>query len=260
MTLHFTDLSRILFMDIETAPQFASFDQLDVRLQGLWQKKITQTSWFSRHYDNPSSDNIASSYQEKAGIYAEFSKIICISAGFIEQQGLTINSFRLKSFFDDDESALLRAFIPVLTEHYYNPSRHYLCGHNLKEFDIPFLCRRLIVNHIPLPKMIDVAGQKPWQTKQFIDTLEQWKFGDYKNYTSLDLIAAALDIPSPKTNMDGSQVAEVYYKDESGLEKIMRYCEQDVITVARVFLAMQHKEAISDDMISSTTVTKEAHD
>lgn len=256
MTLHFTDLSRILFIDIETAPQFNSFDQLDTRLKGLWQKKILQTNWFSKYYEHPSEENIAQSYLEKAGIYAEFGKIICISAGFIEQQGLSIHSFRLKSFYDHNESSLLRSFIPVLTEHYYNPKRHYLCGHNLKEFDIPFLCRRLIAHQIPLPKMIDVAGLKPWQTQQFIDTLEQWKFGDYKNYTSLDLVAATLGIPSPKSIMDGSHVAEVYYNDHNGLDKIMKYCEQDVMTVARVFLAMQHKGNISEDMIYSTTVTK----
>lgn len=256
MTLHFTDLSRILFIDIETVPQFASFDHLDKRRQGLWKKKILQTNWFSRHYDLPSEENIAQSYLEKSGIYAEFGKIICISAGFIEQNGLNIHSFRLKSFFDEDEYTLLESFMPVLMQHYYNPTRHFLCGHNLKEFDIPFLCRRLIAHHMSLPKMIDVAGQKPWQTKQFIDTLELWKFGDYKNYTSLDLIAATLDIPSPKSTMDGSQVAEVYYNDDDGLDKIVRYCEQDVVTVARIFLAMQHQGKISEDMICSTTVAK----
>ena len=252
MTLHTPDLSNVLFIDIETVSQYESFDKLTARQQELWRKKITQTQWFKSEYEKSSAEIIAQSYSKRAGIYAEFGKIVCISVGYIEFKGRQIHSFRLKSFFSDDEPNILDEFVSILTEHYCDPKTHYLCGHNIKEFDIPYLCRRLIINKIKLPKIINVAGQKPWQVSQFIDTLEQWKFGDYKNYTSLDLIANSLGIPSPKIDLDGSQVNSVYYQD-GDLRKIVRYCERDVSTVARVFLALKHSIGIDDNQIISTT-------
>lgn len=253
MTLQIQDLSRILFLDIETIPQWNEYEQLTNRQQELWEKKITQTHWFKSEYPDVTTKHLAQSYLKRAGIYAEFGKIVCISAGYFELKDDHIGSFRLKSFYDTDERALLKQFIPILTDHYYQPQKHYLCGHNIKEFDIPFLCRRLIINNIKLPHMINVGGQKPWQTKQFIDTLEQWKFGDYKHYTSLDLIAESLGIPTPKGEMDGSQVHQVYLQPK-GLEKIAHYCENDVSTTAQIFLALQQFAPLEKDKIVSLTL------
>lgn len=252
MTLHTLGLSNVLFIDIETVSQKRSFDQLTDKQQDLWRKKITQTQWFKTQFQLISEETIAASYTKRAAIYAEFGKIICISVGYIELNNKHIHSFRLKSFYDDDEEALLKAFLIILTEHYHDPKKHYLCGHNIKEFDIPYLCRRLIINKIKLPTIIDVAGQKPWQVCQFIDTLEQWKFGDYKHYTSLDLIANSLGIPSPKDDIDGSQVNDVYYKEQD-LRKIVNYCERDVSTVARVYLALKHSSGFEEEQIVTTT-------
>lgn len=253
MTLQTTDLNNVLFIDIETVSQQRSFDALAAKQQDLWRKKITQTQWFKTEYQVATDETITQSYSKRAGIYAEFGKIICISVGYIDIKNQNIDSFRLKSFYNDNESELLKDFLPILTEHYNDPKRHSLCGHNIKEFDVPYLCRRLIINQIKLPKIINVAGQKPWQVSHFIDTLQEWKFGDYKHYTSLDLIANTLGIPSPKINIDGSQVNTVYYEEED-LIKIVKYCERDVSTVARVFLALKYYDGFEDAQIESMTV------
>jgi len=252
MTLHTLDLANVLFLDIETVSQEKSFDKLTEKQQELWRKKISKTQWFSTEYRVESDETIAQSYSKRAGIYAEFGKIVCISVGYLAFEEQNIHSFRLKSFYHHDENSLLKEFLPILQEHYCKPNQHYLCGHNIKEFDIPFLCRRLIINQIKLPDIINVAGLKPWQVNQFIDTLEQWKFGDYKNYTSLDLIAVSLGIPSPKATIDGSQVNHVFY-EENDLRKIVQYCERDVSTVARILLFLKHYEGFAEDKIVSTT-------
>ncbi len=251
MTLHFTDLSRILFIDIETVPECANFEDIDVKKQLLWQKKASNAGWYKKSYPDE-SESIAQSFCEKAGIYAEFSKVVCISLGYFVVKDNEINSLKVKSFYSNIELEVLQAVSDVLNTHYNNPDQDHLCGHNIKEFDVPFLCRRLLINRLPLPKLIDVGGAKPWQTRQFIDTLQLWKFGDYKNYTSLDLIASALDLPSPKTEMDGSDVRDMYYEHKD-LDKIVRYCEQDVCTTARVYLALNGLPDISEEKMISLT-------
>lgn len=254
MTLHYTDLSRILFIDIETVPESANFEDIDDKKQFLWRKKVKSSNWYKNNYEDE-SESIAQSFCDKAGIYAEFSKVICISLGYFVMKGNDIGFLKVKSFYSNKESDVLLSISNVLSEHYNNPDNDHLCGHNIKEFDVPFLCRRLLINRLPLPKLIDVAGAKPWQTAQLIDTLQLWKFGDYKNYTSLDLIASALGLPSPKTEMNGSEVRDEYYENHD-LDKIVRYCEQDVFTTARVFLALNALPDLSDEQLISQTFKK----
>jgi 3'-5' exonuclease len=183
--------------------------------------------------------------KECAGIYAEFGKIVVVSAGFFFKDGEKL-CFRVKSFFDHDEKLLLKQFAQLLNDH-YNSGSHYLCGHNGKEFDFPYLSRRMLVNGIPLPFLLGNQGKKPWET-MFLDTMELWKFGDYKNFTSLALLAALFDITTPKDDIDGSDVARVYYENND-LERIAVYCSKDVVTTARIYMKYLNLGLLSDENI-----------
>jgi predicted PolB exonuclease-like 3'-5' exonuclease len=230
------DLNDILFLDIETVPGVKSFDSLDKKLQDLWEKK---SSYFR------SEEESASDVYERAGIYAEFGKIICISVGVLtgtkEKQGL-----RIKSFADNDEKKLLVDFI-VMLENYKKSRTIYLCAHNGKEFDFPYLARRILVNRLVLPEMLDIAGKKPWEVRH-LDTMELWKFGDYKHYTSLELLSSIFEIPSPKTDIDGSKVANVYW-EEGDLQRIVEYCQNDVITIVQILMRYTNNDLITTDNI-----------
>ncbi|RYD91164.1 MAG: 3'-5' exonuclease, partial [Sphingobacteriales bacterium] len=182
---------------------------------------------------------------ERAGIYAEFGKIICISCGCIHADG-DERKLLLKSYAGDDEAALLREFATSLQQHWARPDR-YLCAHNGKEFDYPYLCRRMIINGIAIPEPLLIAGRKPWEVRH-LDTMELWKFGDFKSYTSLNLLAAALGVPSPKDDIDGSMVGDVYWK-EKDLDRIVRYCQKDVITLANVLLRYHCEEVIPSERV-----------
>ncbi len=215
----------ILFIDIETVPQKEDFKELPEQLQKLWDKK----SSFFRNETQSASD-----VYERAGIYAEFGRIICISAGvFIQKNG--DRYYRVKSFHDEDEKKLLAEFNDMLEKFTSNPAKR-VCAHNGLEFDYPYIARRTLINNLKLPKILDIAGAKPWEIKdRLLDTLQFWKFGDYKNYTSLDLLCAVFNIPTPKDDIDGSMVAHVYYK-EGDLDRIIRYCEKDTLALANLFL------------------------
>jgi len=249
------NLSNILFLDVETVPVAESYDDLPDRLKDLWAKKALRKSYNAPPVDDKEKF-VASSFAEKAGIFAEFGKIVCISAGYLKSIKNKEVEFRLKSFYGDDEKELLESFAGMLSKHFYHTDRHAICGHNLKEFDIPFICRRMIVNRVSLPSLLNIAGKKPWQTPHLLDTLEQWKFGDYKNYTSLDLLTAILDIPSPKDDIDGSQVASTYYI-EKDLKKIVMYCEKDVVSVAQVYLRFKNIELIDPASVISKTFSSD---
>ena len=230
------NLEDILFIDIETVPQFPNYEAMDERWQQLWDKKAKYVS-----REEESSEEI----YNKAGIYAEFGRIICISAAFIkEEDGEAI--LRVKSFYGDNEKEVLAEFCELLTTK-FNKQDQYLCAHNGKEFDYPYLCRRILVNGLELPNILDLSGKKPWEVKHF-DTMQMWKFGDFKSYTSLDLLAASFDIPTPKSDMDGSMVYATYYQ-ENGLERIKNYCQRDVVTLTNIFLRMKNRETILDKNI-----------
>jgi len=211
---------KILFLDIETVPEVGKWGELNSEWQTLWTKKVEK-----QLAENETPEEF---YGKRAGILAEFGKIICISCGIITEE----NKIRIKSFYGDNESLILREFNEMLSAKYFD-SNLILCAHNGKEFDFPFMARRMIINGIELPQVLDLQGKKPWEILH-LDTMELWKFGDYKHYTSLNLLAAVLGIPTPKDDIDGSQVASVYYNDHD-LERIKIYCEKDVLTVAQIF-------------------------
>jgi len=241
------DLYNVLFLDVETTPGKPDFEELNEELQELWSIKCR--SILRKTQDELEYDEIAEAYNTRAGIYSEFGKIICISVGFLTRQpGSTEPLLRLKSYTSHVEAALLDDFSELLTRHFNSPEKFALCGHNIKEFDIPYICRRMLVNQLPLPKMLDIAGKKPWETKHLLDTMEMWKFGDLKNYTSLRLLAAVFDFPSPKDDMDGSQVASVYW-EERDLDRIARYCEKDVLATAQLYLKMKRLPILREDQV-----------
>jgi 3'-5' exonuclease len=241
------DLYNILFLDIETVPGHASFDDLSEEMQELWAVKcrslLKRTAEEEIEYDE-----MAELYSTRAGIYSEFAKIVCISVGFLTRQPGQDAILRLKSFTNHMEAGLLDDFSELLNKHFNNPDRYALCGHNIKEFDIPYICRRILINQLPLPNMLDISGKKPWETKYLLDTLELWKFGDIKNYTSLRLLCAVFDIPSPKDDMDGSDVASVYWEDRD-LDRIASYCEKDVLATVQLFLRMKRLPLLRNDQV-----------
>jgi len=235
------NISDILFLDIETVPVSKEYYDLPPLIKELWNKKSKY--WIK---DKEESDELyAELYSKKAGIYAEFAKVVCISVGYIKEFDGK-KEIRLNSYYGDDEKKVLSDFSDLLNKHFNNPNKYFLCGHNIKEFDIPFLSRRMIINGLPLPAMLDIAGKKPWETKHLCDTMEMWKFGDYKNYTSLNLLAAILGIKSPKDDIDGSMVAKVYW-EEKDLERIKIYCEKDVTTVAQIYLRMNNFPLLEEE-------------
>lgn len=231
------NLNNILFLDIETVPGESSFDLLNEDMQMLWDKK-------SKSFREETQS--ANDAYQRAGIYAEFGKIVCISVGYITQNSNGENTIRTKSFAGDNERQLLNDFSSLLNKS-YSSFDSTLCGHNIKEFDIPYIARRMLINALPLPKALDIAGKKPWDIKH-LDTMELWKFGDYKAYTSLNLLTHIFDIPTPKDDIDGSQVANVYYEDHD-IKRIAIYCEKDVVATAQLFLRFQLKPLIRQENI-----------
>lgn len=243
-TMKPTDFTKIMFLDIETVPQTADLSQMSPDIAHLWEDKFDLIYKRMPEKFNETT-TAAEAFSKSAGIYAEFGKIVCISVGFIYFKGTTMY-FRTKSFAGDDEHQLLIDFAKLLSG-FCKTKEHTLCGHNIKEFDIPYICRRMIVHQIELPSILDISGKKPWEIS-FIDTLELWKFGDYKNYTSLKLLTAIFGIPTPKDDIDGSQVADVYYK-EHNIERIATYCQKDVVATAQVFLKMQNMPVFETEYI-----------
>ena len=228
-------LENILFLDIETVPEVETFLELSKEKQELYALKT--------QYQRK-EDITAEEFYERAGIWAEFGKIICISVGYFVHVD-TQRNFRVKSY-SGNEVQLLEAFKKLLENHFNRPG-HVLCAHNGKEFDFPYIARRMIIHNISLPEKLNLFGKKPWEVAH-LDTMDLWKFGDYKHYTSLKLLTNILGIPSPKQDIDGSQVAEVYYK-EKDLNRIVKYCERDTIAVAQLLLRFNNLEILQDDEI-----------
>ncbi|AXT18519.1 3'-5' exonuclease [Flavobacteriaceae bacterium AU392] len=229
------NLENILFLDIETVPEERYFSDLDESKQALWEHK----SQYQRK-----DDYTAEEFYERAGIWAEFGKIICISVGYFTFQGDN-RMFRVTSFYGD-EVILLKDFKNLLISH-FNQAKHLLCAHNGKEFDFPYIARRMIINDIELPYKLNLFGKKPWEVPH-LDTLELWKFGDYKTYTSLKLMTNVLGIPSPKDDIDGSEVYRVFYEDND-INRIIIYCEKDTIAVAQIFLRLRRNSILTEDEI-----------
>jgi len=229
------NLENILFLDIETVPETEFFNELEKTKQLLWEQKS--------QYQRGNEFN-AEEFYPRAGIWAEFGKIICISVGYFTFQNHS-RLFRTTSFFGD-EVKLLNDFKALLNTH-FNHLKHLLCGHNSKEFDFPYIARRMIINNIEIPSKLNLFGKKPWEIPH-LDTLELWKFGDYKNYTSLKLLTNILRIPSPKDDIDGSEVYRVFYKEKE-INRIVKYCEKDTIAVAQIFLRLRGEALLKDQEI-----------
>ena len=228
---------HVLFIDIETVPQYENLAIVPENMHKLWTKKAGQIG---------KEGETAEDLYNRAGIYSEFGKIVCISAGKIFHKGKE-RAYRVKSYCGDDEKNVLQEFSEMLTGFMTNHPLHRICAHNGQEFDFPFIARRMLINGLPLPQVLDMAGAKPWEIKDvMIDTLQLWKFGDYKHYTSLELLCAIFNIPTPKDDIDGSQVAEIYYKN-SDIQRIARYCEKDTFAIAQLLLRFKGEPLISQD-------------
>lgn len=225
--------SHILFLDIETVPGAPSYNALSDRMKHFWDKKAESLK--------RAETDTAESLYEKAGIFAEFGKIICISTGLVSG-----GRAQVKSFFGHDETALLASFGDYLNE-IRSKGIRVLCAHNGKEFDFPWICRRMLVNGLQIPETLNIQGKKPWEINH-IDTMELWKFGDFKNFTSLDLLAELFDIPTPKDDINGADVARVYY-EEDDLIRIMQYCQKDVVALIQLLRRLYNLPLIPETNI-----------
>jgi DNA polymerase elongation subunit (family B) len=232
------DLSKVLFLDIETVPSFQNWDEVPERLKPLWEKKAATLR-------GAEEESVEESWS-RAGIYAEFGKIVCISVGFLRGDGAA-REFRTKSFFDHDEKRLLSEFAELLDQNYQSRDS-LLCAHNGKEFDFPYIARRMLINGVEIPGILDTAGKKPWEVSH-LDTMELWKFGDRKSFTSVALLTAIFDIPTPKDDIDGSQVGRVYW-EESDLARIEEYCRKDVVAVVQILLKFRGQNILKDEEIT----------
>ena len=229
-------LGNILFLDIETVPHTESYEGLNERKQQLWEKRSV---YLRKEGELPNE------VWDKAGLYAEFGRIVCISAGIFSSI-TEPRRFRIKSFFGTDERKILSEFSGLIGS-FQKGRELQLCAHNGKEFDFPFLARRMIILGEKLPSVLNIAGKKPWELN-FVDTMELWKFGEFRNYTSLALLAEVLGISNPKDDLDGSQVAGVFYKD-GDYDRIARYCEKDVLAVAQVLLRLRGEKLIPEENV-----------
>ncbi|HKL37532.1 MAG TPA: 3'-5' exonuclease [Bacteroidales bacterium] len=226
--------THVLFLDIETVPRQPSFEDLNETEQAFWEKRS------ARFRDEEES---AADVYQRAGIYSEFGRIVCISVGLILNKSGSYG-FRVKSFYGENEAALLSDFAGML-EKFAEKEKNWLCAHNGKEFDFPFIIRRMLINGVRVPGLLNIAGKKPWEVA-FLDTMELWKFGDYRHYTSLDLLTYLFDIPTPKDDIDGSMVSKIYHEDQD-LERIVRYCEKDTLAVAQLFLRFRGEGLIREE-------------
>lgn len=236
---HARDLTKILFLDIETVPQVYRWDELDERTARLFAEKTR----YEQERQEKSAEQL---YTDRGGILAEFGKIICIGMGSLHRDGAEVK-LRVTSFQGDDEYDLLTRFADLMHKH-YSTDDHWLCGHNGKEFDFPWMARRCIINRIPLPRILDIGGLKPWEVGH-IDTMNLWSFGDRKAYTSLTLLAHVLGIPTPKDDISGADVARVYYEDHD-LKRIADYCKKDVVATVQIFLRLTGRDLVRQESIS----------
>jgi 3'-5' exonuclease len=237
------DLTNVLVFDIETVSGVAHYDDLSPTMQYLWDLKSPQAQR-GREVQHSSRD----SYSMYGGIFAEFGKICCISVGTFRTNKETGElNFYVRSYYHHDERQLLLDFADLLEKRYNSLKIHKLCGHNIKEFDMPYTCRRMLINRVPLPAVLDIAGKKPWEVGH-IDTMDFWKFGDYKSFTSLKLLCGVFDIPTPKDDIDGSQVGTTYW-DEDDLHRIHVYCRKDVVATAQVLLSYRLSPILREDQI-----------
>jgi DNA polymerase elongation subunit (family B) len=232
------EFDRILYMDIETVSQYRTYDLVPEIVQKIWTKKTEKLDYFNSLPPNQL-------YQEKAAIFAEYGKIVCISVALYDK---VKDEYRVKSFYSEEEKEILGSFIGFCNS---LKKQYIFCGHNIKEFDVPFLCRRMLVNGFAIPKILDFQDKKPWEIEIY-DTLQMWKFGDFKNYTSLETLTTIFDIPTPKDDIDGSMVGQVFW-EEKNLKRIVNYCQQDVVALIQLICKLTQRELIPKEKINIVT-------
>ena len=233
-------MNDALFIDIETVPAHSGYELLTPDWQSLWVAKLSKTM--------PENFDPSETYHQRAGIMAEFGRIVCIASGYFSEDKTTRKTlFKVKPIGGFDEKELLTEWVRTVDKFYAVFPAFRFVGHNIKEFDIPYLCRRLMALGIPLPKYLQISGMKPWETN-LVDTMHQWRFGDTRHYVSLDLLAHTLGIPTPKDDIDGSQVQRVFYED-GDLDRIKKYCVKDVVTTARVMQRFRGQEPLKEEDI-----------
>ncbi len=241
--MNLPELHTMLFLDIECVSTTASYQELPEELRYLWKDKAAR---IIKQFDSPIDDDTAAEvYQNKAGIFSEYGKIVCISVGFFHRsEGQEV--FKLKSYYGDDEAKLLAEFADLL-DNKLGRIRN-ICGHNIKEFDIPYICRRMVINGMELPAKLQISGKKPWDLNYLIDTMDAWRFGDRKNFTPLKLLTALFGVPSPKGDIDGSQVGRVYWED-GDVDRIAAYCERDVVATAQLVRKFKRRNLLPEEDI-----------
>jgi predicted PolB exonuclease-like 3'-5' exonuclease len=240
------DIANVLFLDIECVSGVPEYADLSDSMKALWAVKSRQI--LRKPAEEISEEEVEALYPERAGIFAEFGKIICISVGIVVRDKDDRLRLRLKSYASSDEKELLKGFVELIDQYYNNPARHYFCGHNIREFDIPYICRRMVIHQLLHPRMLDLSGKKPWESKHLLDTMEMWSFGDRKNFTSLKLLAGVLDFPSPKDDIDGSDVGRVFWQ-EKDLDRISFYCEKDVLATVQLFLRYKYMPLLDAEQV-----------
>lgn len=240
--MHNIRLENLLLIDIETVSEQPRFESLSEEWKMLWQEKVQRSL--------PEGISAEEFYPQRAGIMAEFAKVICISIGYFKKEGGTY-FLRVKSFFGDDEKKLLQDFLATLQQLEATNTKWNFTGHNIKEFDMPFLCRRIIINGLVIPAVMDFQNMKPWETNM-VDTFQYWRFGDYKQFTSLKLLAAALKVPSSKDDIDGSMVGDVYWIEKQ-LPRIVTYCQKDVVTTGNIVLRFKNLPLLTNEQVVIVT-------
>jgi hypothetical protein len=238
LDLHTIDISNILFLDIETVPQYAVYIDVPEKDRRLWDVKSKRLQ---------TANERPSVLYKKAGIFAEFGKIICISVAYVVSKKNQPLAVRVRSFYGDNEREILEQFLQLITKH-FNTTKHYLCAHNGIEFDFPFIARRALIHGLALPKTLDTRGKRPWDIRH-LDTLDLWRFGDYKNYTSLELLTHIFDIPTPKDDIDGSMICDLYWK-ENDFQRIVEYCQKDVVAVLQLLRKYRNEPLFEQQSIT----------
>ncbi len=230
---------NLLIIDIETVPIYKSYTELGENMQKLWDRKSQKLE--------PENTNTEATFAKYAGIYAEFGKIICIGLGYFIKKDNEY-TLKIKTLSGHDEKTLLEEFATVCNK-FFKGSEKQFCGHNIREFDIPYICRRSFINQVYLPSILtDLQNKKPWENPM-LDTLQFWKFGEYKNFTSVDLLSSVLHIPTPKDDIDGSEVANVYWQ-QNNLERIVKYCSKDIVTVGQILMRLNGMKLMNEQEIT----------
>ena len=214
-------INKILFIDIETVGVEPDWETLIKNQEPLSFQFRNYFDWFQKRFPEDADKPIEQMFVNRAALVPEFARIACVSVAFVTDKGET----KMQSFTDSDEKKLLVDVQKLLKK--VSELGFYLCGHNVKGFDIPMLAKRMIINGILPPKILPGHDTKPWEIKAF-DTKEFWQFNNYQTIASLELMCVVLGVESSKTmEVTGNKVHEAFWvkKDYEGIKK---YCEKDV--------------------------------